>query len=53
LRVYRCWHLLKIEYSRLIALAKCRQIASQMRPSPGRDAALDVPLFMLNAFDRL
>ena len=37
----------------LIALAKCRQIARQMRPSLGRYAVLDVPLFVLKAFDRL
>jgi hypothetical protein len=30
-----------IKYESLIALAKCRQIARQMRPSRGRDALLD------------
>jgi hypothetical protein len=41
-----------INYKWLIALVKCRQIARQMRPSHGMDAVLDVPLSMLNAFDR-
>jgi hypothetical protein len=36
----------------LIAIAKCRQIARQMRPSFGVDGVVDVPLVGTIGFDR-
>jgi hypothetical protein len=36
----------------LIALAKCRQIARQMRPSRGIDAIVGVLYLDINRFDR-
>src|SRR5438445_13654328 len=47
LRIYRCWQLLMINDRWLIAIAKCRQIARQMRPSRCIDAIVDVLFLVL------